>query len=183
MAWQNGRRTVRCRRCWEKGHNIRNCPQNTPEQKAAYTDGAKARTCSYCGEAKHNRTSCVKRKADKVAYAKTNADYRRTVLATMREQGLGIGALVTTDLNSNTAESMYIITDIDWDLVQEKNATARFLIGESIGKDSYQYSMALARADYRYNWNTASVISRAKHPQEAPLGWLNGESGIDKFFK
>ena len=139
MAWINGRRTVRCRRCWEKGHNIRNCPQNTPEQKAAYADGAKARVCSWCGEAKHNRTSCAKRKADMAEYIARNSEHRKGVLTDLRTRGLGIGALVSTvkAVEEREAGSLYIITGINWDAIQQKSTTARVLEAQGIIDGDY----------------------------------------------
>lgn len=183
MAWLNGKRTVQCRKCWGKGHNIRNCPTNTPEQKAAYADGAKARTCSYCGEAKHNKISCVKRKADMVEYARVNGEHRKTVLEYMTNLGYGIGALVTIDNRNMSAENMYIITDIDWSCVQQKAKSLRFLTGISIGDTNYPREMSLPGEYNYYSWSTAHVVSRAKIAPEPPSDWLDGTSGIEGYFK
>lgn len=182
MAWLNGKRTVRCRKCWERGHNIRNCPQNSPEQQAAYADGVKARTCSYCGQPKHNKTSCGKRKDDMAEYAKRNGEYRQNILNTMRDKGFGIGALVTTDADNPTPECMYIITDIDWDAVQEKNNLARIFITQSITNGQYDMTLSIGGLG-RYNWSGAYVLGRAKVEPEPPSDWLTGRSGIDKYFK
>ena len=188
MAWMNGRRTVRCRRCYEKGHNIRNCPQNSPEQKAAYADGVRARACSWCGEAKHNKTGCAKRKAQMAEYITQNSEHRRGVLADMRARGLGIGALVSTvkSVEEHNPASMYIITDIDWDRVQLKNPSSRLLIAQCIANgESHTLSVPNDSDIHRYRWNDAYVVNPVKDVDSIvpPADWLRGASNVEQYFK
>ena len=87
MAWMNGRRTVRCYNCGAKGHNRRNCPQNSPEVKERYASGDKARKCSWCAEPGHNKSGCKVRREQQAAYIVENAAYRKEVLAFMQANG------------------------------------------------------------------------------------------------
>lgn len=190
MVWRNGKRTVRCRRCWETGHNRRNCPRNSAEEKEAYSNGNKARLCSYCGEPKHNRISCPKRKSDITNYIADNAVYRQTILTHMQNIGLGIGALVSTDTiaEEQNVENMYIVTDIDWHNIHKRRECCRVLKVLRLS-DHDQYSLTIPPVDpnadaHRYRWHDAYVINRVKSVDDIspPVGWLDGGSGAERFF-
>ena len=189
MAYINGRRTVRCRNCYEKGHNVRNCPTLTPEEKALYATGDKARKCSWCAEAGHNKSGCKVRREQHAAYIAENAAYRKEVLAFMQANGYGIGALITESRGAGDEgdpPALYMVTDIAWDKVQKKGSDNRILVARSLNQD-YDYSFSLPMNDvdkYRYHWYDAAVVSRCKAEYiEPPAGWLNGSSGIEKYFR
>lgn len=183
MAWTNdGRRTVRCRKCWEKGHNIRNCPKNTPEEKAAYTDGSKARLCSWCGEPKHNKTSCEKRATEKREYIIKNAEFRKNVLAFMRNNGIGIGTLIT---DSYREDKVYIVTQIDWNMCQERKPYNRIVIGEEI-TNTKGWERRFSASPVPNNWDDKTIIVAPVNTDNimdtVPPGWLDGTSDIDQYF-
>ena len=189
MAWRNGKRTVRCYKCYGVGHNRRNCPDNTPEDKARYATGDNARKCSWCGEAGHNKTSCKTRREQQAAYIAENAQHRKEVLAYMQDNGYGIGALITESRGEAAGAPppmLYMVTDIAWDKVQKKDLSNRILVARSLNQDyDYSFSLPINTGDkYRYHWYDAAVVSRCKAEYiEPPAGWLNGSSGIEKYFK
>ena len=182
MAWLNGKRTVYCRRCYKKGHNKRNCPELTPEQKAAYKDGDKARRCSYCGEPKHNKAGCEKRKTDRAEYIVRNAEYRKKTLDTMAELGLGIGALVTTD-KSPEPQDIYMITETFWDNIQEKRSGSYIFKGISVVDSDYWDNFAMPGVRNWHDTIVMSPVSAESIRSSVPEGWLNGTSGIHEFFE
>ena len=188
MAWRNGKRTVRCYKCYGVGHNRRNCPDNTPEDKARYATGDKSRKCSWCGDAGHNKSSCKSRKAQQAAYIAENAAHRKEVLAFMQANGYGIGALITESRGEAVGGEppvLYMVTDIAWDKVQKKDTSNRILVARSLASDDeYRFTMPMNNGDkYRYHWYDAAVVSRVKEDYtNPPVDWLNGSSGIDKYF-
>ena len=102
MSW-NG--TVRCGHCYAKGHNQRTCPslkkyieENPNSWRAtAYKrskEASKARSCSYCDESGHNRRTCSTLKSDIRRTKQVNSFWCTKLADYMKEEGLGIGALV-----------------------------------------------------------------------------------------
>lgn len=198
MAWQNGKRTVRCYKCYAVGHNRRNCPTLTAEQKAEYKDGDRARKCSYCAEKGHNKASCPKRRIDMGNYVEINARFRQSELDRMCALGLGIGALVTSrdiigeytvDINKLHSNHVYMITDVNWSECQEKSSSARIFTGQRIGmtEDSYyeRYYFSMPAGE-SYNWSSAQIVSpvsREKIIESVPADWLTGRSGVERYFQ
>lgn len=193
MAYLNGKRTVYCHRCGDKGHNRRNCPLNTPEQKAAYKNGAQARQCSYCHETGHTKPRCEKRKVDMAQYVRENAVYRREVLDQMVKEGLGLGSLVTQELKDYRGndipmlpEHLHIVTNIDWDAIQVRDTNKRTIIAHNI-LDGYSDSFALPKSHHNpYVWKYTTVVNRVKEESirnNVPSSWIDGATGLDKIFK
>ena len=191
MAWNSdGSRTVRCRKCWGKGHNIRNCPTLSPEQKAEYATGDRARKCSWCAGTGHNKNGCVKRKSDRVEYIAANAVYRKKVLDVLTTKGYGVGALVVsgTDKLNDNPDQLYFITDINWDEIQQKRPGAYIFKATNIDCESTNdFKLPpfddLTQQSYYSHWYTANIVSPAKGvAADPPAGWLDGTSNIDQFF-
>lgn len=189
MAWHNGKRTVRCRRCYGVGHNMRNCPTLSAEQKAAYTTGDKARQCSYCAMKGHNKTSCPKRKTDIQEYANVNAKYRKEMLDIMVSSKIGIGALVKARcraVEDGDPDKLYMVKNILWNDFQEKNSTARIFECQPLDNDFTFYMNMVANSRMYYAWNTPVVVGGV-NPESikdsVPPDWLNGSSGIERYFK
>lgn len=190
MAWLNGKRTIYCRYCGNKGHNRRSCPSLSPEMKARYTTGDRARKCSYCHESGHNRASCKTLKIDKVAYIQENAMFRFAALNDMKNAGIGIGALVShshyngepTNIDMLNPDDLYIITEIAWDAVQARRPGQYIFHAQSVKDQSYTDSFSLPGAS---SWRVARVLSAATPESieaSVPSNWLKGESNIDQFF-
>lgn len=190
MAWNSdGTRTVRCRKCWGKGHNIRNCPTLSPEQKAEYATGDRARKCSWCAKTGHNKNGCVSRKTDRIAYITANSLYRKKVLDFLTSKGYGVGALVTSDRHEALdTDKLYFITDINWDEIQQKRPGAYIFKATHIGcENTNELKLPpfdeLTERSYYSNWYTANIVSPAKGVAlDPPAGWLDGASNIDQFF-
>lgn len=197
MAWVNGKRTVRCRHCWQTGHNIASCSTLTPEQKAARGVVANGkRTCRWCGETGHNRTSCHKRKRDHAEYILDNAAWRARVLELMKNKGVGIGALVSfkearPDDNGNIP--LYLIEKIEWTDVQKKDRQRRFLGCRELGAThqwleyfSPEDIDTLCEGTRSWYWYMCKVLNGRPADEIAetvPVDWLKGESGTEGYFK
>lgn len=191
MAWVNGKRTVTCRVCWEHGHNRRNCPKLSPEMKDSYKIGDRARKCSWCKGTGHTKPRCEKRKGEMVSYIKENAVYRQNVLNALIHEGIGVGALVMSsdhDANDNSLAHVYLVKNIDWDKFQQKSKGARPIQGEGITSGwgyEFQAPRSTVGADY-YGWSypkSLSKVSRDAIMESVPEGWLDGTSGIERYFK
>lgn len=137
------RRPVRCRFCYERGHNVNGCEKmkehikNNPTgwyaQRAkdkAYA--AKHRKCSYCSSEGHNRKTCSHILNDKLQIAAQNINYRKKFAENIiRKQGIAPGALVTVarasgyDKDGNYKydyqDALALVTDIYLDEVLAPN--------------------------------------------------------------
>ena len=188
MAWVNGKRTVYCRQCYQKGHNRRGCPQLSETTKARMKNGDLARKCSWCRQSGHTKVKCEMRQTEIATYVKENGEYRAKVLGLMEEMGIGIGALVVPKRHENKEidkGDLSVITAIDWDNVQLKGRdhrtiTTNYLIS---GYDNHYCMPALADAYWAYGQLT--VVNKAKYSvrEDMPADWLSGKSGADKMFK
>lgn len=187
MAWKDGKRTVYCRHCYQKGHNRRGCPQLSPETKTRMKSGDLARKCSWCKQGGHTKTKCEIRQTEMAAYIKENAKYRGEVLALMENMGMGYGALVTPKRNENnelSKEELSIITKIDWDNIQLKDRAHRAVKAHNTFHDWEHEYCSPALKDTHWAYGQLTVINKAKTNirEEVPADWLSGRSGIKRFF-
>lgn len=108
MAYLNGRQTVRCGYCYEKGHNRNGCEKlkdfvkNNPTSYTAhrhkeYLESSKHRVCAYCKEGGHNRKKCAKAHNDIIVVAEINMNFRKKFIETMNTKGIGPGALLKVE--------------------------------------------------------------------------------------
>lgn len=192
MAFINGKRTVYCRHCYQKGHNRRSCPTLSPEMKERYASGGDlARKCSYCGEAGHTRRKCEKRQTDMSAYVVKNAQYRKEFLEHLVALGVGAGSLVYTgetveDLNSLAPSQLYMVQGIDWDNVQAHAKHAYLLHCVNVAPEGYANTFMVPPPDNMRSWYKLNVLTRADESvirNAVPAGWFAGTSGIERFFK
>jgi hypothetical protein len=120
-------RTVRCRHCYEEGHNVKSCKKLEDDVKSnpggyihhryrKYFDeqgnrkkDSTIKKCSYCKVEGHTKRTCDTKLEDMIHNIKTNQEYRKDVYAWFKKKGLGIGALITIH------DSMYLVTGIEWD--------------------------------------------------------------------
>ena len=187
MAWVNGKRTVYCGQCYQKGHNRRGCPQLSETTKARMKSGDLARKCSWCRQTGHTKKKCEIRQTEMTAYVKENAKYRADVLAMMESMGMGYGALVVPKQNENREldkEHLSIITKIDWNNVQLKDKDNRAIKAYNTFHDwEHEYCMPAVASSY-WAYGQLTVINKAKISirENMPADWLSGRSGIDRFF-
>lgn len=99
------KRTVRCRWCYKSGHNKLSCPQ-MKEEAAKNPNGyaasilstlatrGKERKCSFCSQTGHNRKTCSKIIEDGIKIIDVNKIYRKKLLDFMKNNQIGVGALV-----------------------------------------------------------------------------------------
>lgn len=187
MAWVNGKRTVRCRECWDVGHNRRNCPKLSPERKAEYATGALARKCSYCAETGHNRKGCAALKSDKVRYVKENSEYRHTFLAKLREGGINVGALMECRTWPER-KALAMLTRIRWDNVAKgiygnyrTSLEVRYL-GEDDGEGTQWVNAPFSTDPYNDYKKSVCVSGSDRLEWDVPPGWLDGADPVEEFF-
>ncbi len=195
MAWVNGKRTVYCRQCYQKGHNRRSCPNTSPETKARYKSGDLARKCSYCSEKGHTKRKCEKRGKDIQEYATENSKYRKAYLEAMIQNGLSIGSLVThVSMEHKTIDDMKpehigMVTHIEWNDIQYRRRSNRPIQAKRLGVQENTYnsdmwlgSPSIASEDYE-SWGRCQVLSKRNDIlSHVPAGWLDGMSGAEEFF-
>ena len=155
MSWNN---TVTCSHCYTKGHNKRGCVELLREMRERLesdpTDyraktffdkrtvqsarrSAKKRKCSYCDEAAgHTRRTCSTMKEHMAITIAAQKAYRKGVLARLKEQGLGVGAVVTlqgamTTDDGQTAMPL-VVTRINWNDINTWRTEADILVTKPI---------------------------------------------------
>ena len=146
MAYSRNKykRTVRCSYCHQSGHNKSSCPsrkERIEELRAVHGDdfytvrmydlkekrrkeGGSSRTCSYCSQGGHNRSTCTALKGHMAETKVKNSEFRKAVYERLCANGIGIGALVSSDnfqrnvIAGDYSSGVYrvpqIITDINW---------------------------------------------------------------------
>lgn len=106
---------MRCRFCFETGHNVKGCKKlketaaiaaAKPSEDRSYNDryamakvehhklANKTRTCSYCSDASHTRRTCASLKAHVATRNALEARWRRGVAKIIAESPIKIGAFV-----------------------------------------------------------------------------------------
>ena len=114
------KKTVRCGYCRKPGHNRSSCPEYAERietlrsqsgndyyvvaqydaKKARRKASGTSRKCSYCSEGGHNRKTCPTIKSDMEKVRVSNVEYRKQTFKAMVNQGIFVGALVTSDANT-----------------------------------------------------------------------------------
>jgi hypothetical protein len=125
-------------------------------------------------------------------YAAQNREHRQKVLQVLKDSGINIGALITTDDEDTYPKDeidLRIVTGFAWDEVQVKDRHRRFIQTDCVnGEDGRygNYAYNLPRnplIDMTYGWSRAKVLSKRDTSDiDVPAGWLDGTSGIDKYF-
>jgi hypothetical protein len=209
--------TVRCGHCYETGHNKRSCKkltealqsraasENDPDgywtrqyvkRTGLNPDGTEApkeakakqvRRCKYCGATGHNRRTCEVLKRDIAEAVRENKEFRANLLNSMREAGLGVGALVKGGWRGETR----VVTGIRWDHMNYRsvrsNAVSPLLLSE-IRNPRQQEEEYLPRMEHaeeswgRDRCEVISPISGSAVDATMPADWLNGRSGIKERF-
>jgi len=93
---------------------------------------SRGRRCSYCRDYGHSRRTCPALKQDVANYVRMASVVRRDMLASMREHGMGTGALVTVEgrewdpEQSNYVErkNAYVVAEIVWNNITPHNPGA-----------------------------------------------------------
>jgi len=121
--------TVRCRFCYEKGHNRASCEalkkhmddrlQRNPddwrakEYYAKKRKGGGNRKCSYCEEPGHTRRTCKELSYAKMIAMQKCSQWRQDFVKKLKKHGIGIGALVKYYTYDN-GDEVGMVTDICW---------------------------------------------------------------------
>jgi len=121
--------TVYCGYCGNRGHNKLGCPvrkenaensdylkREIEREKQRREYAVAKRVCSYCKEPGHNRRKCAVMVDDRETIRVDTAFARKRVLNSMRQNGIGRGALVRTYFNSlRERPILHVVEDIRWD--------------------------------------------------------------------
>lgn len=112
------RRSPTCSYCHVRGHSRRSCPtmqarakeaaakpenersyseQRAVERVMEYKSAAADRSCTYCAGTGHNARGCITRKNDIVNATYNVIAYRKKLLAALKNNGIGIGAILAFD--------------------------------------------------------------------------------------
>jgi hypothetical protein len=189
-------RTVRCRHCFNEGHNVKSCSALTKEvaenvngyyhrryRKYFNDDGTRkkdsaVKKCSYCNEPGHTKRTCDVKLDDMIYNVKINSLYRKDMLNFLKTKGLGIGSLITLH------KSMYLVTGFRWD---------DFVCGDNRWDKAHLEIMPVTEGSYRkfaiddyiikYDQNSIKVDSPEYNIEEPPESWLSGRSTWYSDFK
>lgn len=103
---------------WSRRNDQRRL-ENYTEQLNKMLNKGKNRKCSYCGEGGHNRKTCQERKNDIVDAASVLTNYRKKLLSKMKDVGLGVGAIVRTQVRTqdDTVSALGLVENIVWENV------------------------------------------------------------------
>ena len=145
----NYRRTTTCSFCFKPGHNKRSCQtrsewllsklENGNEEEKAWAkrelEEKSVRKCSFCREPGHTKPKCQKRQREISLRAADCLSVRRKILSNMIESGLGIGSLISFEvdrfdnLKARWAKVPYIglVNNILWDEI-----THMVVVGERL---------------------------------------------------
>ena len=116
--------SVYCGHCGDYGHNAPHCPR-TKDRAAEYerkieageatnyrerwafryrerideaqANRSRSRVCGYCKGSGHNRATCPDRLGDVQLHIKAEKHYRRFAAKFLRDEGLGVGALISVE--------------------------------------------------------------------------------------
>jgi len=178
------KRTVRCSYCWTDGHNRSSCPTLSADvddlrikhgdshpkvvlydlKKTKRHKKGKERKCSFCGETGHNRATCEDLGKQIAETRAENAVYRAAILQRMRLLGVGFGAIITserntnrvneTDCNSDRYRVPQVVTQVNWDNINFWNTTYAFF-----DDDSPFFTRPLADLDRMRPQTAASLVA------------------------
>ena len=107
------RRESMCRYCFLYGHTKRNCPSLPEYMKNVYKEKAKNRECAFCALTGHNRASCEKRKIALAKHKKDEILRRQALERFCRENGIGVGAVLSYTVPAWNKSYYKIDSDVD----------------------------------------------------------------------
>ena len=203
--------TVRCSHCHEQGHNKSGCSahaerierqraeygsdyyavRNYDEKKARKANAAKNRKCSYCGEGGHNKAGCPKLKAAMESFRTKNVEYRKNVLNTLIENGLGPGTLISIDDYWGKNPTLHMVMGIDWAEVHMANKSSDFLKTRKVknitaihgGNGTTRLSQNILDADWGPKYKIVVPTSETNIRSTMPTTFLAGTLGLKQVFR
>lgn len=209
MSWTG---TVTCGYCYNQGHNKRSClklkahiaenPDSWQAVKAARNQASYVtRKCSYCQESGHNRRTCETLKSDVLRAKKVNKFWCVKLSDFMKEEGLGIGALVEFPggWRNNCEPVLGMVIGFNWSAANftgERNSyTGDFIRVRALkdGNDPHSdvHALRLPEKCWNLQEDTSSGRGRitgllsgvASDQIEFPEDFIAGEIGVLDMFK
>ena len=127
------------------------------EQKKGRRDAGQKRRCTYCGKQGHNRRSCETLVADCTSWASQALDFRRRIVADMRERGLGIGALVLQERWNE--KYLSLVDNILWEQITHQMGNNDILAGQRVGHGQRRWSGGYPESDFNpHSYHKAQVV-------------------------
>lgn len=161
------------------------------ELKKSRREGA--RRCTYCAKTGHNRRTCPELAEHKAAAVAETRAIRERVVQGLREQGLGIGALVTVEQWSEKVG--YMVTGFVWENITAAKmphnpnvVKITALNKEKVSRWDQEKCVALPPIDgvNENSWNQVELVAPVSGSQvEAivPMGFTNNQDWIKEQFK
>ena len=205
------KRTVHCSYCGESGHNKSGCPsykERIEQQRKEYGDdyyavraydekrarkatSAKNRKCSYCGQGGHNKAGCPTLKAAMESFRTKNIEYRKNVLNTLVENGLGPGTLITIADYWNENKQLHMVTDVDWAEVHMADKSLDFLKTRKVknitaihgGNGTTRLSQSILSSEWGPKYEIVVPTSETNIRSSMPATFLAGTLGLKQVFK
>lgn len=186
------RREVRCRFCYEAGHNVKSCKnleEHVKQNKDGYThriyhkyfdsEGNKkaapnTKKCSYCKEMGHTKRTCETKLEDLINNIQTNKQYRKDFYSFLKDSGIGVGSLI------NIYNKLFLVTDVVWDNIvcgMNDYSTPHVKLQSFDGNGYQTYSFD----DYTVKTKRGFVVeSSVDNVGTPPKDWFEGKN---KFYK
>ena len=165
------------------------------------------KTCNFCSDIGHNKRTCPKLKETAERMVKANANYREALLAFVKQQGIGVGALLQKKTHdrylcgtgwASSPNVLCVVTKVKWDSMGITGNQGVFhwgtdaeveltipTLGETITVDfpwmSGKHPNATDYDKSEYRDHDFELLSPAT--PLPPSGWLTGESLRDEFVK
>ena len=185
---------MRCRFCWESGHNIKGCKKMKetavtaaakPSEDRSYNEryamakvedhkqADKTRTCSYCSEPSHTRRTCASLKAHVVTRNALETRWRRGIAKALAESPVKIGAFVEWTTWQG-AKVTAIITGVNAEKLKENDFGVFGLdqYGAGAGRGWVNYTILSVGGEKDRYWGPQEGQIFA----ESPPNRINGEA-------
>ena len=142
------------------------------EMKKGRRDAGQQRRCTFCGKRGHNRRSCPEFATAINDYVEKLFDFRKGILADMKERGLGVGALLMQERWSE--KHLVLLHQTRWDQITHHMGNADIFVGVN-PKNGRNCSTGYPEGDYNANsYHRVNCVGPVDGAGiQAPADWLD----------
>ena len=144
------------------------------------------RRCKYCGTKGHNRRTCAILKVAKTAYLEEALEFRKNILADMKERGLGIGALILTERWGD--QHLMLCETVHWNHITHRMGNVDLFKGRLV-KNNHHHAAGYPNGDFNetsyYTYTVPGPIGSASIEACVPADFFDPESltdSLDDYF-